>query len=274
MKKLLRTSLGLPLFFAASIANAGLVVVDGASDTELSQQIAGNGISITSSAIVGAAQSFGTFSGGMSAGIGFESGIMLSTGNVGDAVGPNSSDDTSTPFGNAGSSMLNALLPSGQSTKDAAIFSFDFESVGENLSFNYVFASEEYNEYVDQEYNDIFAFFIDGVNIATLPDGGVVSIDSVNNNVNSSLYNDNETKIFDIEYDGFTDVFSAQFLGLGAGEHTITLVIADVGDSSLDSTVFIAANSFSSPIPTSEIPEPSILALFGLGLLFMRRVMH
>jgi hypothetical protein len=47
-----------------------------------------------------------------------------------------------------------------------------------------------------------------------------------------------------IGYDGFTQVFTAQSLGLSPGIHTIKLVISDVGDMSHDSAVFVRAGSF------------------------------
>ncbi len=73
---------------------------------------------------------------------------------------------------------------------------------------------------------------------------------------------------FDIEYDGFTNVFTVKALGLGAGTHTMKLAIADVGDAQWDSAVFIEAGSFSDlsdevPESIQDVPEPSVL----IGLL-------
>jgi hypothetical protein len=77
---------------------------------------------------------------------------------------------------------------------------------------------------------------------------------------------------FNIQYDGFTKVFTASGTGL-TGTNNIKLAIADAGDSVWDSAVFIEAGTFSSePEP---IPEPmTILGSFvalGLGGVFKNK---
>lgn len=157
-------------------------------------------------------------------------------------------------------------------TFDATVLSFSFETTSGDLFFNFVFASEEYEEFVDAGFNDVFGFFLDGVNIALIPGSTTpVGVDTVSPATNSALYNSNVSSPptvapVDIEYDGFTDVFTALALGLAAGSHTIELKIADAGDAILDSAVFIEAGSFSSEPPPSGVPEPGTLALLGIGL--------
>ncbi|MDX2369087.1 MAG: choice-of-anchor L domain-containing protein [Colwellia sp.] len=249
----------------SSFANAGLMVTQNDTAGDLVSNILGGGITSSNISNSGAANAFGTFTGGLSAGIGIDSGIMLSTGNVNDAIGPNSTGDTQTNFGTPGDANLTAL--SGDPTFDAAFLTFDFISDGGNVFFNYVFASEEYNEFVNSNVNDVFAFFLDGVNVALIPGTNTpVSIDTVNLGINSGLFNDNDGGSFDIEYDGFTDVFTASVLGLSAGTHTISMGIADGGDGVWDSTVFIQASSFTDNV-TVTVPEPSTLAIFALGIM-------
>jgi hypothetical protein len=208
-------------------------------------------------------QAAGTFSGGTGI-IGFEDGIILSSGKVTDAVGPNSSPATSTNFGNPGDADLTALV--GASTYDAAVLEFDFEvpADAETLFFQYVFGSEEYNEWVDSEYNDVFAFYVNGVNCAVTQDGDPVSVNTINNNVNSNLYINNDPfhggvavgDLLDTEMDGFTVVLTCQ-AEINPGEtNSVKLAIADTTDHILDSWVFIKAGSF-----TFTDPEPTELCV-------------
>ncbi len=186
-----------------------------------------------------------------------------------------------------GDADLDQLI-SGYGTYDATVLEFDFVSTGDAAFFNYVFGSEEYNEWVDSDFNDVFGFFVNGVNHALLPGGVPVSIDTVNNDVNSDYYNDNEgTPVYDadgtylnnfvgfsspppyaFEYDGFTDVLTTRITGLTPGEvYHIRLAIADAGDFDLDSGVFLQAGTFSNTVtPSGEAPEPATIFLLGAGL--------
>ncbi len=117
---------------------------------------------------------------------------------------------------------------------------------------------------------------MDGTNIALIPGTSTpVSIDTVNGGnpfgvgaVNPGFFNNNDLQdggpFFDIEYDGFTDVFTAQALGLSPGSHHIKLAIADAVDYELDSAFFIQAGSFSDEL--QPIPEPGTIAILGIGL--------
>ena len=269
-----------------------LVVTSSGDAVLLSNTILGTGITVTNATYTGVATASGTFVDGASSGIGIESGIILTSGAATDAEGPNTSDGTSVNTVAPGDTDLNSLIP--ESTNDASVLEFDFESAGGDLFFNYVFASEEYNEFTNSSFNDVFAFFLDGVNIALIPGTTTpVSINTVNGGnplgagaTNPDLFNNNDLDdggpFFDLEYDGFTDVFTAVALDLSIGIHHIKLAIADASDSILDSAVFIQGGSFSdTPVDPggngpAPVPEPSTVVLMAaglLGLVFTRKRM-
>jgi gliding motility-associated-like protein len=202
--------------------------------------------------------------------IGISRGIILSTGANVNAEGPNDLTDKSGNFHHeTGDPDLNGLATG--TVKDVAGLSFDFTPLDSIVTFRYVFASEEYCEFVGSIYNDVFGFFIRGPGISgPFPNGGAnvalipgtddyVSINSVNHLQNSSYYIHNELPADalscelgayqanyhpHIQYDGFTQVLTAVLRLIPCETYQIRLVIADVGDNFYDSAVFLEAESF------------------------------
>ena len=207
-----------------------------------------------------------------------EEGILLTTGNAFYAKGPNRVPDRGWASGTAGDSDLDRL--SNGETHDAAILEFDFVTNSEYLSFNFTFGSEEYLEYVNSKYNDVFGFFIDGpgldhVNLAVLPGTGEsITVNNINHKKNRKFYHDNgfqntshpfiwdnrkkkpvrnkrygkipKPSTYDVQFDGFTRVLEARCMVVPNEVYHIKLAIADVSDYILDSGVFLEAGSFRS----------------------------
>ena len=234
-------------------------------DEELIQSLGGSGVTISNINIIGSDGSYGAFTEGA---FGFSEGVLLTTGLASQAVGPNISTNTSTNTTAEGHPLLDGL--SGGASQDATVVTFDILTQGCTLSFDYVFASEEYHEFVNTAYNDAFGIFITGPdidipeNLAVLPVPGAppVSINTVNagNTMNCSsnpdlpngpngstnvgFFVDNCTGL-NISYDGRTRALTAFKSGLIVGEvYTITIAIGDVFDGIRDSGVFISAGSF------------------------------
>lgn len=185
---------------------------------------------------------------GTKSNIGIDEGILLTSGWVGFAVGPNSADDITFAALAAGDADLANLV--GAQTYDACVLEFDFVPYQNTVSFEYVFGSDEYTEYVGSPFNDVFAFFISGPgivgkqNIALVPGTNIpVSINNVNHNINIAHYVNNYMGMT-VEYDGFTKVLRARADVVPCETYHLKLAICDVSDPFLDSGVFLKAGSF------------------------------
>lgn len=221
---------------------------------------------------------------GTNSNLGIGSGFMMSSGSVNTAQGP-VDFFSSSALGNNNSTDpdLMALANSNgvtTSANDWCIIEFDFIPLGDTLRFNYVWASEEYPEYVavgGTTFNDFFGFFLSGPgingpyannaeNIALIPGTNVpVSIGNLNNgNANAGPCDYCEFYIQDFEggycqptdpvyndpyymsYDGYTTLLTAVGIVQCGLTYHIKLAIADGGDGGFDSAVFLERDSFSS----------------------------
>jgi hypothetical protein len=263
------TMLSAMLLAGPAMAANGLQVSDltgPLTPTDLANELTGAGVTVSNVQYVGDDRAAGTFSGGTGI-IGFEDGIVLSSGQAADIVGPNTSPSTTTEFGTPGDPQLEALA--GVSTNDAAILSFDFVPDSDRVFFRYVFGSEEYNEWVGSSFNDVFAFFVNGTNCATVAGGQPVSVNTINNGqpgvapVNPHLYINNDPfsadatgttvpndDLLDTEMDGLTVVLTCEAPVIPDETNTMRLAIADGSDLAWDSWVLIQAGSLTTdPIP-------------------------
>ncbi|MGI9015834.1 MAG: choice-of-anchor L domain-containing protein [Euzebya sp.] len=231
-------------------ADGGLAVVASGGQLDarqLASNLVGEDVQVFNASLTAAPQAAGLFAGGGDV-LGFDQGIALSTGLIADLPGPNDIDSTSGFLGTPGDPALTAL--SGNETFDSVILEFDFVAApaATSVAFDYVFGSEEYNEYVGSTFNDVFAFFVNDVNCAVV-EGGPVTINTINNEVNAAFYRDNEqlgdgTAPLNIELDGLTTTLACQAAINPGGSNHLKLAIADASDESFDSAVFIRAASF------------------------------
>jgi len=204
--------------------------------------------------------------------VGFERGIIISTGGVALGAGPNSDTNVGSVLEGQTNDPDLSLASTGE-IFDRSGLEFDFIPLQPTVTFRYVFASEEYCEFVDAAFNDIFGFFISGpglngpfsdgaVNLAQVPGTNLpVSINNVNFTSNREFYLDNEfpsvrtiancggtsergPRFELIEYDGQTVVLTATVELQLCETYHIRLLVGDVADDDLDSAVFLEAGSF------------------------------
>src|SRR5690554_6215525 len=133
------------LAFFPSLGRAQLNVTASSDATLLVERLSSttSGINISNAQFTGPFGSSGEFTGGE---FGLTDGIALTTGLLSNAPGPNTSGNTG--HGNFSNGYLPLEIQSGFMTADAAVLEFDFVPEGERVVLTYVFASDEYNEYV------------------------------------------------------------------------------------------------------------------------------
>ncbi len=195
--------------------------------------------------------------------LGIDSGIIFTSGQAINAIGPNNGCCDGTNNFLPGNANLSALC--GQPTFDACILEFDVLMNTDTLKFNYVFGSDEYPEWVGTVFNDVFALWLSGPgivgqkNLAIVPGTSFpVTISNVNCTIGFGAYyvcNDPANTLCPpayncptsvpattIEYDGLTKVLEAKHPVVPGQTYHLTFAIADAGDGIYDSGVFVEAD--------------------------------
>ena len=101
--------------------------------------------------------------------VGIENGLLMSTGNAVDAIGPNNQANFSFTLGSTMVDNDMATIANDNninSIEDLTVIEFDFVAISENLKLQVVWASEEYDTYVQSAYNDFFGAFLSGPGIS------------------------------------------------------------------------------------------------------------
>jgi gliding motility-associated-like protein len=251
-------------------------------DTILQRHLAGDGVEISTGKFnnqTGNVQSaqIGTFNRNQSS-FPFQRGLVMTTGNVSVAAGPNSGGSNSSTSGvnSYTDSQLSSLI---SGVQNSAALEFDFVAYADTFSFNYIFASEEYPEYACSSYNDVFAFFLTGIdpvtfqtttkNVAIIPgtitasnpSGVPVTINSINAGPGTSGSSGNCTppgssapyssfyvgNPSGVEYDGHTTALAASATILACQTYHMKMAVGNVTDNGWDSGVFLEEGSFYSP---------------------------
>ena len=208
---------------------------------------------------------------------GFDEGVILATNGVQYAMGPGGQtegNDNTSWLGDADLQKL--LLENGQErgNHNASVIEFDFVPIVDTLKFDFIFASNEYGPSYQCDYSDVFAFFLTDLttaevsNLAVVPGTDIpVSVTTIHNakyQGNKTCGDENE-EYFDkyygtqglssenaglpprdnpINYAGRTVPMTAKSAVVPGRKYHIKLAIADYGDSSVNSAVFLKGGSF------------------------------
>ncbi len=248
-------------FSTVKYSNSQISITSGLTPQQLLNVLVGTGVVVSNVQFQGLPIAAGSFNNGGTTNLGLQSGIILTSGSVNVVPGPNNSGSAGQSNNLSGDPHLQGLIP-GYTVYDASVLTFDFIPLSDTIKFRYVFGSDEYPEYVNSSYNDVFGFFISGpnplgglynfYNIARIPNTTTpVAINNVNNGTGNGgpcmncQYYINNTGGATIQYDGFTTVLTAWALVTPCIPYSFKIAIGDAGDGILDSGVFLEENSFS-----------------------------
>lgn len=190
----------------------------------------------------------------------FENGIILSTGKINNAPGPNSylSDDGGGMGWNGDSDLNDALGLS--NTFNATVLEFDFIPLGNRISFDYIFSSEQYLTSPSSNqcnFTDGFAFLLKEAsattydNLAVIPGTNIpVKVNTVRGPgticppANAAYFDAFNGTTHPTNFNGQTTVLTAQADVVPGQTYHIKLVIADEGNYRYDSAIFLKGGSF------------------------------
>jgi gliding motility-associated-like protein len=194
-----------------------------------------------------------------------QAGVILSTGDVTQAAGPNTSLLNAGAANWPGDAALeNTLQQSGISMNsvNASILEFDFTPISPTFNFEFLFASEEYGNFQCQ-FSDAFAFLltntVTGVttNLAVVPSTNLpISVVTIRDFLYNSSCPSANAQFFGsynggsaaaqsaINYNGQTKLMNASAVLTPNVTYHIKLVIADRSDESSDSAIFISSDTF------------------------------
>ncbi|MBI1837475.1 MAG: choice-of-anchor L domain-containing protein [Flavobacteriia bacterium] len=258
------------LFSFVFPSNSQLIITPNVGNTGVINTVGGTGIVVSNVTINCGSNSYGTFSNGNNAGLGLGTGLILTTGQTSqiNSNGTNQNDDFDIELGTLSNDpQLTSVIGSGVNIFDPCIIEFDVVPQCGLISITFVFGSDEYTNYVSAGFNDGFGFFVTGpkptggnytnTNIATLPNGTIVSIDNVNTTMNPTFFTNNNNGSFLNHLDGFTHVLTPTIAVIPCQTYHFKLAIADAADANIDSAVLIDIIQCSNPlvVATSSTPD-------------------
>ena len=227
----------------------------------------GSGISVVAGSVslsssgAGAVNTYDATTGsalGIGAGLLLTSGATPGTSNTLTWYG---SDNSGTSGWANGDADIDAVVNTVFQTQsyDATVLKFDFkitDPAATSISFDLVFGSEEYPEWVDA-FVDCAVVIVDGVNYALFNKNPNAPLSVISPNLAAGYFQDNASGAIPIEYDGVSGRLRIVApLDLGRSVHTIKIAIADTGDHILDSGLFISGLAAGTDPGSGVVSDP------------------
>ncbi len=234
--------------------------------------LAGPGVAITNVFYYYDPAFIGTFTGADS--LGLDSGLVIANGQCWVIDGPN--DFTGATYGGGlGTTYdpdLQQAIMGFSGIYDATWLTLDIVPAGDTLQLQYVFGSEEYDEYVCSAKDDVMGIFLSGpgisgtymngaINIARLPNSDLpVSVNTLNTGwpgaygssgicyiqpdwLLDTMHYHRNLDTTEVEFDGYSDVFTAKASVQPGATYQLKISIGDAGDAVYDSAVLLKAGS-------------------------------
>ncbi|WP_159083866.1 choice-of-anchor L domain-containing protein [Nocardioides terrigena] len=170
---------------------------------------------------------------------------VLSTGLISEVNGTDVGIEASTSREDPGDATLSALA--GHPTEDASFMRMNVTPAGNRLRIDYLFATEEFPEYIGSKFNDVMGVFVNGQNCAHVPGTSTaVSVNTINDVTNSQYFIDNRDSHLPTVMNGLTTPLSC-IVAVTPGVPVEVLVgVADASDSVFDSAVALVDGGISS----------------------------
>ncbi|MEM6375987.1 MAG: Hint domain-containing protein [Pseudomonadota bacterium] len=250
------------------VAGVELPINRFASARQMADLIFGNGVTVTDASYTGDRDSSGIFTDGDSISqevTPADTGVIFSTGDLRGFTNNNPAQSNLSGSTTTGSSGPNNVpdfnAAAGANTFDAAYLDVEFETDADVMTMQFVFASEEFPEFANSQFQDFVGVWINGSFVELSVGDGDIDPGNLDPSSSPNLFIDNTGDQANTEMDGFTATLTLTIPVNNTGTNFLRIGIADVADNNYDSTLLIAANS----VQTTLVATDDASRLFPTG---------
>jgi hypothetical protein len=279
-------------FFLSFLGYAQMTVSNSAPNNNVNYLVNNQLISSSTNSVAtninysGLGQQIGVFTAN-GTNLGMSEGIVMSTGGLTNPLPSSNDGDAFVNTNNRDvdlAKLLDIVNVSNDVQRNTIVLEFDFIAGQDEVEFEYIFASDEYEGYTCSDFTDVFGFFISGPgisgpysnggrNIALVPNPAnpttFTNTPVMINTLNSGTTSNNSNVCSNIDpnwtsynvffiknsaqasvgFNGFTKPLKAKATVQCGKKYHIKLAICDVGDQLLNSAVFLKKGSFNAGTP-------------------------